>query len=161
MATAMLGSLAIGRTGCHAAPALSPAPADVSCRLPGHRRHRVATFGIGDITSVTGLADGRRFFALGDTAYYNLNANGSAGKFVGFGNNSAWVQSGSCFTLLDRDGPGPRSWVLPPQRDGSVYWPGASVVVGPRLYVFMLRLVSTSRSAPGAARRWPCSTSRR
>jgi ribosomal protein L24E len=101
---------------------------------------RVAAFGVGDITSITALPGGRRFFALGDTAYYNLNANGSAGPFTGFGNNSAWVQSGPCFTLLDRDGPGPRSWVLPPQRDGSVYWPGASVVAGPRLYVFMLRL---------------------
>jgi uncharacterized protein DUF4185 len=102
---------------------------------------RVASFGIGDITSVTGLPDGRRLFVFGDTAYYNLNADGSAGPLVGFGNNSAWLQSGSCFTLLDRAGPGPRSWVLPLERDGSVYWPGASVVVGPRLYVFMLRLL--------------------
>jgi hypothetical protein len=101
---------------------------------------RVDTFGIGDITSVTGLPDGRRFFALGDTGYYNLNADGSAGTFTGFGNNSAWLQSGPCFMLLDRNGPS-RSWVLPLERDGSVYWPGASVVVGPRLYVFMLRLV--------------------
>jgi hypothetical protein len=101
---------------------------------------RVASFGIGDLSSETGLPDGRRFFMLGDTAYYDLNANGSAAPFIGFGNNTAWVQSGSCFTLLDRDGPGPRSLVLPPQRDGSVYWPGASVVAGPRLYVFLLRL---------------------
>jgi len=101
---------------------------------------RVSAFGIGDITSITGLPDGRRFFALGDTSYYNLNPDGSAGTLVGFGNNSAWVQSGSCFSLLDRPGPGPRSWVLPPERDGSIYWPGASVVVGPRLYVFMQRL---------------------
>jgi hypothetical protein len=102
---------------------------------------RVASFGIGDLTSVTGLPDGRRFFALGDTAYYNLNADGSAGPLAGFGNNSAWVQSGPCFMLLDRAGPGRRSWVLPPQRDGSFYWPGGSVVVGPRLYVFMQRLI--------------------
>jgi hypothetical protein len=101
---------------------------------------RVASFGIGDITSSTQLPDGRQFFALGDTAYYNLNPDGSAGPLAGFGNNSAWLQSGPCFSLLDRDGPGPRSWVLPPQRDGSIYWPGASVVVGPRLYVFMQRL---------------------
>jgi hypothetical protein len=102
---------------------------------------RVASFGIGDLASVTGLPDGRRFFALGDTAYYNLNADGSAGPLAGFGNNSAWVQSGACFMLLDRSGAALRSWVLPPQHDGSFYWPGGSVVVGARLYVFMQRLV--------------------
>jgi len=102
---------------------------------------RVASFGVGDITSMTTLPDGRRFIALGDTAYYNLNPNGSTGAIVGFGNNSAWVQSGACFTLLDRPGPGPRSWVLPPPRGNSFFWPGASVVVGPRLYVFMQRIV--------------------
>ena len=101
---------------------------------------RDAHFGIGDITSVVRLPDGRRFFTLGDTAYYNVRADGSAGPLRGFGNNSAWVQSGRCFTLVDRPGPGARSWLLPPQRDGSVYWPGASVVVGTRLYVFLARL---------------------
>ena len=103
---------------------------------------RDATFGIGDITSIVRLPDARQLFVLGDTAYYDLTANGGTGPIQGFGNNSAWVQSGSCFTLLDRAGPGSRSWVLPPQRDGSFYWPGASVVVGTRLYVFMQRLVS-------------------
>jgi hypothetical protein len=102
---------------------------------------RVANFGIGDLASITGLADGRRFFALGDTAYYNLNPNGSAGPLAGFGHNSAWVQSGPCFTLLDRSGPGLRSWLVPPQRDGSFYWSGASVAVGPRLYLFVQRLI--------------------
>ncbi len=101
---------------------------------------RDSTFGVGDITSIVALPDGRRFFAFGDTAYYNLNRDGSTGTIQGFGNNSAWVQSGTCFTLLNRTGPGSRSWVLPPQQDGSFYWPGASVVVGQRLYVFMQRL---------------------
>jgi hypothetical protein len=114
---------------------------------------RDVNFGIGDITSVVKLPDGRRFFALGDTAYYGLNGDGSAGPLRGFGNNSAWVQSGSCVTLLGRSGPGTRSWVLPPQQDGSFYWPGASVVVGPRLYVFMQRLVmnTTFGTSVGAA----------
>ena len=101
---------------------------------------RNASFGVGDPTSVLRLPDGRRFFTLGDTAYYDVRSDGSAGPLVGFGNNSAWVQSGNCFTLIDRPGPGARSWLLPPQQDGSVYWPGASVVVGPRLYVFLARL---------------------
>jgi len=101
---------------------------------------RNASFGIGDITSAIRLPDGRLFFTLGDTGYYNLQANGSAGPMQGFGNNSAWVLSGKCFTLLNRPGPGARSWLLPPENDGSVYWPGASVVVGPRLYVFLTRL---------------------
>ena len=105
---------------------------------------RDVNFGIGDITSVVTLPDGRRFFALGDTAYYALNRDGSSGPLTGFGNNSAWVQSQNCFTLLDRAGPGARSWVLPPQQDRSFYWPGASVVVGSRLYVFMQRLVANS-----------------
>ena len=64
----------------------------------------------------------------------------SAGRFQGFGNNSAWVQSGPCFELLDRAAPGTRSWLLPPQHDGSLYWPGGAVVVGSRLYVFLTRL---------------------
>jgi hypothetical protein len=105
---------------------------------------RNATFGVGDVTSAVRLPDGRRLFVFGDTAFYNLNRDGSTGPLLGFGNNSAWVQSGSCFTLLDRVGPGSRSWVLPPQQDGSFYWPGASVVVGTRLYVFMQRLVADS-----------------
>jgi hypothetical protein len=114
---------------------------------------RVSSFGVGDITSMTRLPDGRVFFALGDTGYYDLNRDGSAGPLTGFGNNSAWVQSGNCFTLLDRAGPGARSWVLPPQQDGSIYWPGASVVVGSRLYVFMQRLFlnSTFGTSVGAA----------
>src|SRR6478609_7516926 len=33
---------------------------------------RNASFGVGDITSVVRLPDGRRFFTLGDTAYYNV-----------------------------------------------------------------------------------------
>ena len=101
---------------------------------------RNASFGIGDITSAVGLPDGRRFFTFGDTDYDDLTASGAAGPLTGFGNNSAWVQSGDCFTLLARAVPGVRSWLLPPQTDGSVYWPGASVVVGNRLYVFLTRL---------------------
>ena len=114
---------------------------------------RDVNFGVGDITSVVTLPDGRRFFTLGDTGYYGLNGDGSAGPLKGFGNNSAWVQSGSCVTLLGRAGPGTKSWVLPPQQDGSFYWPGASVVVGPRLYVFMQRLVmnTTFGTSVGAA----------
>jgi hypothetical protein len=103
---------------------------------------RDPNFGVGDITSVARLPDGRTFYALGDTAYYSLESDGSTGRIDGFGNNSAWVLSGSCFTLLNRPGPGSRSWILPPERDGSFYWPGASVVVGSRLYVFMQRLRS-------------------
>jgi hypothetical protein len=101
---------------------------------------RNASFGVGDITSMVLLPDGRRFFAFGDTGYYNVHQNGSAGPLLGFGNNSAWVQSGNCFTLIARFGPGSRSWILPPQGGTAVYWPGASVVVGSRLYVFFARL---------------------
>jgi hypothetical protein len=102
--------------------------------------HRNANFGIGDMTSVVRLPDGRLFFTFGDTAYFDLAPDGSAGPFKAFGNNSAWVQSGNCFTLLYGTSPGTRSWLLPPQYDGSVYWPAASVVVGPRLYVFLNRV---------------------
>jgi hypothetical protein len=105
---------------------------------------RNAQFGVGDITSMVRLPDGRRFFTFGDTGYYNVHKNGSAGPLLGWGNNSAWVQQGSCFTLLARFGPGSRSWVLPPQGGAAIYWPGASVVVGTRLYVFFVRLYLTS-----------------
>jgi hypothetical protein len=101
---------------------------------------RNSQFGVGDITSMVLLPDGRRFFTFGDTGYYHVHSNGSAGPLLGFGNNSAWVQKGSCFTLLARFGPGSRSWVLPPQGGTAIYWPGASVVVGSRLYVFFARL---------------------
>jgi hypothetical protein len=101
---------------------------------------RDADFGIGDVTSSVLLPDGRRFFALGDTAYYDIMSDGSRGEMTGFGNNSAWVQSGNCFTLLHGTNPGTKSWVVPPQKDGSFYWPGASVVVGSHLEVFMQRL---------------------
>ncbi|HEY5013883.1 MAG TPA: hypothetical protein VIK61_14430, partial [Acidimicrobiia bacterium] len=115
----------------------SPAsPADYQLVANG----RNASFGVGDVTSVVRLPDGRRFFVFGDTGYYNLNADGSAGPLVSFGNNSAWVQSGNCFVLVDTAGAGSRSWIVPPQQDGSVYWPGAAVVVGNRLYVFLTRL---------------------
>ncbi len=132
----------------------TPAAADASSCLAGTPTSaagyqavadgRNASFGVGDITSSVGLPDGRRFFALGDTAYYNVNANGSPGPLQGFGTNSAWVQAGRCFTLLNRSGGSSKSWVLPPQQDGSFYWPGASVVVGSRLYVFMQQLVRNS-----------------
>src|SRR4029077_18088686 len=65
---------------------------------------RDGTFGVGDMTSAVQLPDGRLFYTFGDTAYYGLNADGSAGANIGFGNNSAWVQSGNCFTLLYRSG---------------------------------------------------------
>jgi hypothetical protein len=101
---------------------------------------RNAAFGIGDMTSVVRLPDGRRFFTLGDTAYYNVGADGRAGTLRAFGNNSAWAQSGYCVTLLNRSRAANPSWLLPPQRDGSAYWPAGSVVVGPRLYVFLNRV---------------------
>src|SRR2546422_640445 len=62
---------------------------------------RDAQFGIGDVISATRLPDGRQIFLLGDAGYYNINRDGSAGPIRAFGNNSAWVQSGACFTLLD------------------------------------------------------------
>jgi hypothetical protein len=101
---------------------------------------RNGNFGVGDMTSAVRLPDGRHFFTLGDTFFYNIAPDGGRGPFLGMGNNSAWVQSGRCVNLLDRAGPGSRSWLLPPQHDGSVYWPGASVVVANRLYVFLVRL---------------------
>jgi hypothetical protein len=103
--------------------------------------HRNASFGIGDLTSVILLPDGRRLFTLGDTAYYDLTPEGGSGPWKAFGNNSAWVQSGRCFTLLNTANPRNRSWLVPPQHDGSAYWPMASLVVGPRLYVFLNRVM--------------------
>jgi hypothetical protein len=102
--------------------------------------HRSERFGVGDITSAVRLPDGRRLFLFGDTGYYNVLGDGSAGPLKGFGNNSAWVQYGNCITLLAGTGPGTRSWIVPPQSDGSVYWPGAAVVAGNRVHVFLTRL---------------------
>ncbi|HEX5094572.1 MAG TPA: hypothetical protein VFX21_01100, partial [Acidimicrobiia bacterium] len=100
---------------------------------------RNATFGVGDLMSAVDLPDGRRLFVFGDTAYYDLQG-ASAGPLRAFGNNSAWVQSGACFTQLDNTREGNRSWVQPAEQDGTVYWPGASVVVGNRLHVFLAKI---------------------
>ncbi len=114
---------------------------------------RWAGFGIGDVASAVRLPDGRRLFIHGDTLYHDLRPDGRPGPLVGFGNNSAWVQAGNCFTLLDRAGPGSRSWLKPPETDGTAYWPGGAVVTGNRLYVFLSRLfVNTEFGNPvGAA----------
>ena len=148
LTTVSLGAVVIGVTATPAAadaqrclPHLPTATADYRAIAD----ERDANFGVGDITSSVQLPDGRRFIALGDTAYYNVRPDGSTGTIEGFGTNSAWVQSGKCFTLLDSATPGfSKSWVSPPQNDGSFFWPGASVVVGSKLYVFMQRLVRDS-----------------
>ena len=115
--------------------------------------HRWSGFGIGDVTAALRLPDGRRLFIMGDTLYHGLRSDGRPGPLVGFGNNSAWVQSGNCFTLLDHAAPGSRSWLQPPETDGTAYWPGGAVVAGNRLYVFLSRLfVNTEFGNPvGAA----------
>jgi hypothetical protein len=105
---------------------------------------RSSGFGIGDVTTAVRLPDGRRLFILGDTLYHDVRSDGRPGPLVGFGNNSAWVQSGNCFTLLDHAAPGSRSWLQPPQTDGTAYWPGGAVVVGDRLHVFLSRLYVNS-----------------
>jgi hypothetical protein len=81
---------------------------------------RNASFGVGDMTAAVQLPDGRRLFTFGDTGYDDIGADGRAGRFQGFGNNSAWVQSGRCFDLLDRAATGTRSWLIPPS-NGIVY----------------------------------------
>jgi hypothetical protein len=145
ISVAASGLFAIGPSAAPAAAAVtrrcSTHPARTANDFQAVADNRNANFGIGDITSVVRLPDGRLFFTLGDTAYYDVLPDGRAGPWKAFGNNSAWVQSGNCFTLLQRTRPGVRTWLLPPQYDGSVYWPAASVVVGPRLYVFLNRLL--------------------
>ncbi len=156
LATALLGVVGVGAGSTPAAADArrclthTPSSAADFQAIPDGRD---SGFGIGDMTSVVQLPDGRRFFTFGDTAFYNVNPDGSTGPSAGFGNNSAWVQDGNCFTVLYRTAPGSRSWVLPPQQDGSVFWPGASVVVGTRLYVFMQRMLlnTTFGTSLGAA----------
>jgi hypothetical protein len=106
--------------------------------------NRWAGFGIGDVTAALRLPDGRRLFIMGDTLYHDVQPDGRPGRLAGFGNNSAWVQSGNCFTLLDRAGPGSRSWLKPPETDGTAYWPGGATIAGNRLYVFLSRLFVNS-----------------
>jgi hypothetical protein len=102
---------------------------------------RNTTWAVGDLTSIVDLPDGRRLFFFGDSAYYDLNGDGSRGPFAGFSSTSAWLQTGGCFTLLNTDGAYGRSWLEPPEQDGSVYWPGGATVVGNRLHVFLTRVV--------------------
>ena len=140
--TAATGSVPAGATSAPSVTArrCESTPPSTPAGYQAVADSRNASFGVGDMTAAVQLPDGRRLFIFGDTGYYDLAADGRAGRFQGFGNNSAWVQSGRCFELLDRAAPGNRSWLIPPQHDGSLYWPGAAVVVGSRLYVFLTRL---------------------
>src|SRR5688572_2992741 len=40
---------------------------------------RSDVFGVGDLTTMIDLPDGRRLFVFGDTSYHDVNANGSRG----------------------------------------------------------------------------------
>jgi hypothetical protein len=141
LAIAVLSPLWLSSESAHAAAnvCLSRAPRTVAefqqvteAQSPG--------FGIGDLTTMIDLPDGRRLYIFGDTSYHAVNADGSRGPIVGWGNNSAWLQSGRCFTLLRSANGDNRSWIQPPEQDGSVYWPGGATVVGNRLHVALGRL---------------------
>ncbi len=132
---AVTGDVAAASAAASCLPGLPQTAADYQAIAD----RRSPAWGVGDLTSMVDLPDGRRLFLFGDTGYYALNGDGSRGPLTGFGNNSAWVQSGNCFTLLDRP-EGNRSWIEPPEQDGTVYWPGGGVVVGNRLHVFLTRL---------------------
>ena len=110
--------------------------------------NRNANFGIGDLTSVVRLPDGRRFFTLATRRTTTSRPTAVPDRSTGSATTRRGCQSGNCFTLLNRAGPGARSWLPPPQQDGSVYWPAASVVVGPRLYVFLNRVVPEAPVRP-------------
>ncbi len=124
---------AAGPTGCLAAPPTT------SSGFQAFGAGRSADWGVGDLMSMVPLPDGRNLFVFGDTVYAPVNADGSRGPISGFGSNSAWVQSGGCFTLLDSPN-GNRSWIAPPPDDGTVYWPGGAAVAGNRLHVFLTRI---------------------
>jgi hypothetical protein len=101
---------------------------------------RSPTWGSGDLTSITDLGDGRRLFLFGDTGYFSLDGDGGRRPLAGFGNNSAWIQDGGCFTQLDRSPGAGHSWLAPPELDGTGYWPGGAAVAGNRLHVFLTRV---------------------
>jgi hypothetical protein len=92
-----------------------------------------------DLTGVVPLPDGRNLWLFGDTMYTPVEENGGRGALVGFGNNSAFVESGGCMRHVSGNG-SQRSWVTPPHADGSIYWPGGGVVVGSTLHVFLGRM---------------------
>jgi hypothetical protein len=93
-----------------------------------------------DLTGVVPLPDGRKLWLFGDTLYSDVDTDGGRGPLVGFGNNSAFVQSGGCMRHVAGSA-AQRSWLVPPQGDGSAYWPGGGVVVGDRLHVFLGRVL--------------------
>src|SRR5688572_13125465 len=117
LAIAVLSPLWLSSESAHAAAnvCLSRAPRTVAefqqvteAQSPG--------FGIGDLTTMIDLPDGRRLYIFGDTSYHAVNADGSRGPIVGWGNNSAWLQSGRCFTLLRSANGDNRSWIQPPEQ---------------------------------------------
>ena len=111
------------------------------------------------MTSAVQLPDGRRFFSFGDTDYYDLAADGRAGRSQGFGNNSAWVQSGRCFELLDRAGPGNRQLAdSAPARRQSVLARARPSLSGRGCTCSSPACSSIGPSADRSARRSRCST---
>jgi hypothetical protein len=92
-----------------------------------------------DLTSVVPLPDGRNLWLFGDTFYTPVQPDGSRGASVAFGHNSAFVQSGGCMRHISGSGSG-RSWLAPPQTDGSAYWPMGGVVVGNEVHIFLGRV---------------------
>ncbi len=129
-----------GRPAAAAARLCFDSPPTTTAQFQQLADARNTTWAVGDLTSIIDLPDGRRLFFFGDSGYYDLNGDGSRGPLAGFSSTSAWLQTGGCFTLLNTDGAYGRSWLEPPEQDGSAYWPGGATVVGNRLHVFLTRV---------------------
>jgi hypothetical protein len=115
-------------------------PLDNALVLQAFFNQRSELWAGADLTGVVPLPDGRNLWLFGDTLYTPVNDDGARGEPVGFGNNSAFVQSGGCMRHVAGDA-SRRSWIAPSHADGSAYWPGGGVVAGDEVHLFLGRVV--------------------
>ena len=111
--TAALGSFGLGATPAAAtAQRCGTHPPASTADYQAVPDARDANFGIGDMTSAVRLPDGRRFFTLGDTAYYNVTRTAGRARSTASATTRRGCNRGTASRCWIAPGPGARSWVF-------------------------------------------------
>ena len=137
-----------------ARPAQPAAPVAPSVCVSGHSDTQVLSRAFdrrgpgwagADLTASVPLGDGRVLWLFGDTFIGRVGSSGARSRSSRMVNNSAMLQTGSCFqAILGGTAATPAAWIAPARRDGSWYWPADAVVDGGRLHVLLMHVVRTS-----------------
>jgi hypothetical protein len=126
----------------HAAapPSCLAAPLATANEYQTFSNARSTTNGAGDMWDIVALPDGRNVFLFGDTGWYAVKRDGSAGPHVGVAANSGWLQTRGCLARLAAPGPpSDRQWIKHPAT-ADRYWATSGVVVNrTRLHVFLAK----------------------